>query len=211
MHYYIDGYNYIFKYAKARDVLKGLRQKFLANLNAKVNLLDLDVTIVFDSQYERSDFSRTHFNKLEIIFTAYGETADELILQEIKNAKRPNLHTVVTSDKQLSIQVRNLHAYVQTIESFFADLNKRCKNKIRHLTHPKETKKALESQLIRKLCHEHEIKIEKKQVSIPDPKATVHQSFAYYLETFEKRYMDELSQIQSKKNLKNKKNNVSKK
>jgi predicted RNA-binding protein with PIN domain len=203
MHYYIDGYNYVFRYKQADDDLQGQRQKFLTDLNAKVKLLGLDATIVFDAQYEASDFSRAHYDSLEIIFTAYGEIADELILQELKNSKMPNLHTVVTSDKRLSAQVRSLNAHVETIEAFFGELNKRVKNKIRHSKSPKETKKIRESQVIKKLCTEYEIKKASLKIQTPDPKATISESFAYYLETFEKRYLEELNLAKPK--IKNKK------
>ena len=51
--------------------------------------------------------TRSHYDELEILFTAEGETADEYIIDEIKNHPHPQQETVVTSDKKLAWHVRH--------------------------------------------------------------------------------------------------------
>jgi uncharacterized protein len=190
MHYYIDGYNYMFRYYYAEDDLQEKRQRLLADLNAKVKLLKLDVTIVFDAQYEPSSNSRTHFDALEVIFTSHGEIADEFILQALKIASFPAMQTVVTSDKKLYSQAKRLHAQAETVELFIEKLHKRYQNKIRRLEHPKPSKKIQEQQAIQALMAKPPPDPQKKQHK-PSSKALLGECFDYYLEVFERRFREE--------------------
>lgn len=131
MHYYIDGYNLLFRLLKPGDDLKKQREQITIDLEAKTALLELDVTLVFDSHYQEGDNTRSHLHNLEIIFTAAGETADAFILQEIKEAKNPSKHTVVTSDKTLARLCRLRLAKTEEVDEFISWLNKRYKSKKR--------------------------------------------------------------------------------
>lgn len=129
MHYYIDGYNLLFRKVKAGENLSTQRQALITELNYKASLLGLDVTLVFDAQYQPDDETRSHFNALEIRFSAKGETADQLILNELKRCKNPAQNTVVTSDKKLAWYARCRLAKTESIEDFMSSLNRRCRNK----------------------------------------------------------------------------------
>ena len=65
MHYFIDGYNLLFRIVHAGDDLKTQRDELIQDLIHKVNLLQLDVTLVFDSQYQNDEGSRTHHDYLK--------------------------------------------------------------------------------------------------------------------------------------------------
>ncbi len=188
MHYYIDGYNYMFRYCYAEDDLQEKRQRLLADLNAKAKLLKLDVTVVFDAQHELSAYTRSHYDSLEVIFTSHGEIADEYILQALHHAPYPALQTVVTSDKRLYAHAKRLHAHAETVELFISKLNKRFHNKIHRLEHAKPSKKSQGEQVIQAILSKHK---ESKKVVKPGSKATLGECFEYYLETFEQRYLDE--------------------
>lgn len=131
MHYFIDGYNLLFRLMHAHDNLQSQRESIIYDLNKKISLVKLEVSIVFDSAFQMGDRTRTHFNELEILFTAQGETADEYILDEIKNLEHPQQETVVTSDKQLAWKVRHHSAHTESVEEFMQWLNKAYKNKLR--------------------------------------------------------------------------------
>lgn len=184
MHYYIDGYNLMFRIVRAADDLQSQRQKIIRDLNEKIKLLDLDVTIVFDSQYQIGDSSRSHLNVMEIRFSAHGETADEHILKELKKASNTREETVVTSDKKLAWLSRRKGAKTESVDEFMLWLNKRYKNKLRHQKHPEEELKK-EAQKPPK-----EAKNTSVESSEPPMKATPEECFEFYLVQFESSYKE---------------------
>lgn len=175
MHYFIDGYNLMFRISRAGDDLQKQRQEIIQDLETKINFLNLNVTLVFDAQYQRSEASRSHINRLEILFTNAGETADEFILQALKEDTKPHLITVVTSDKKLAWLARRRHANTETVEEFINLLNRRYKNKLIS----KKTSRALIQPVVPK----------KKPLSVQQPiKTSPEDYFDFYLNQFEKSY-----------------------
>jgi predicted RNA-binding protein with PIN domain len=134
MHYYIDGYNLLFRQVHAHDHLQNSRELLIQEINKKAALLNLDITIVFDSTFQISSGSRTHFQNLEILFTDHGETADELILSLLKNAKHPAQETVVTSDRRLAAEARRSQAHTENVDSFIQRINKVYKKKLNKIS-----------------------------------------------------------------------------
>jgi predicted RNA-binding protein with PIN domain len=132
MHYFIDGYNMLFRLMHVKKTLQVQREQIIKDLNEKASLLRLDFTVVFDAAfYTESNPTRGHFNALEIIFTSAGETADEYILNEIQHMRTPKEHTVVTSDKQLARRIRYCSAHTKSVEEFIRWLNRIYQAKIR--------------------------------------------------------------------------------
>lgn len=133
MHYYIDGYNLVFRLLHDDEELQSQREAIIYDLNQKISLVKIDVSIVFDSTFQIGGRTQSHYHELEILFTAEGETADEYILDEIKNNPHPEQETIVTSDKKLAWRVRNRSAHTESVEDFILWLNRAYKNKIREL------------------------------------------------------------------------------
>jgi len=185
VHYYIDGYNLLFRLLHAGENLRSQREILTQDLKKKVNLLKLDATLVFDSHYQPDEGSRSHIDLLEIVFTAVGETADEYILQEVKEAKAPGQLTVVTSDKKLAWLARLRLANTISAEEFVAWLNKRYKNRLRQL-------KAPAKELKLPAVKPQEIEVKKD----PEQGASPQDCFGYYLESFEKELEE---QVKTKK------------
>lgn len=131
MHYYIDGYNLLFNYLHHRDTFQNQRDQIIEELSEKLKLVALDITIVFDAHYQLGEGTRSHFRDLEIFFTSQGETADDFILDRLKESKKPHTETVVTSDKKLAWLSKKLHAQTQSIEDFILWLNRLYKNKLK--------------------------------------------------------------------------------
>lgn len=170
MHYYIDGYNLIFRTLGREKDLKERRQNFIKLINDKITGLNLDVTIVFDSQYQGGETSRSHFYSLEILFTEKNETADDLILKIIKSKSNPQEVVVVTSDKQLALTARRYAAKSESGEQFLKWVGSK---KIKK-------EKPLKREVSKKIEPPKEHKRKPKQEAKPE------ECYDYYLEAFEK-------------------------
>ena len=127
MHYFIDGYNFLFQLYEEIDPLREKREEVIKHLQEKLKSLHLDITIVFDSHRTQSSFFPTRFEQhsLEIVYTPAGQTADSYILEALTWNKYNHAETVVTSDKQLAIHIKALGAKVQSIGSFIQWLLKK--------------------------------------------------------------------------------------
>lgn len=193
MHYYIDGYNLMFRVMRADDDLQKQRQDIIQDLEIKVNLLELDVTLVFDAQYQDSESSRSHVNRLEICFTSIGETADEFILHALKAERRPTLQTVVTSDKKLAWLSRRALAKTESVEEFITWLNRRYKNKLSENKKNKSKKNTAPP-----FPQTTKPKSSPKPPQTPDSHSPPEQCFDYYLNNFETEFLS-ITQEQAKK------------
>lgn len=174
MHYYIDGYNLMFRYSSDEEEFQQQRQALIESLNEKVQYLQIHVTIVFDAHYQAGESSRSHFNHLEILFSAEGQTADEAILEEIRKEPLPHRATVVTSDKKLAWFARRCSAKTESVEHFMTWLIQRYQNKQR--------RQKLEG--VAPLARKLKTKAVKPPVAAPP----IQDDFSYYLETFEKEF-----------------------
>lgn len=186
MHYYIDGYNLLFRLLKAGDEVRRQREQITVDIEKMVHALNLDVTLVFDSHYQEDENTKSHFKSLEIIFTAKGESADEYILQELKESKCPTHHTVVTSDKKLARLCQLRLALTESVDEFLAWITKRYKNKIR----PKKTPIAPLPAI--KTAQEPK---KQEPTTLPTSLESAEGCFSFYLETFEK----EIQELESQK------------
>jgi predicted RNA-binding protein with PIN domain len=176
MFYYIDGYNLLFRILKGGENLRQEREQLIQDLESKINLLELDAIIVFDSQYQPDEGSSSDFKRLRVIFTAGGETADEYILKKLKETLFPNQFTVVTSDKRLAAQCRRRLACVEEVGEFMQLLNRRYKNKLKmpEKAHKQESPPAPTAP--------------KKTVSKPLKKSSAEECRDYYLDVFQKEF-----------------------
>ena len=175
MHYYVDGYNVLFRLLHAGDNLKEQREQFIEYFKKKVQALNLQVTLVFDSQHHPGESSRAFQGVLEIAFTSNGQTADEYILGKIDAEQ----DVVVTSDKKLAWEARTHFVKTETVEEFFSWLNKRYKNKIKRAKEAKIREEPL------KVIAKPPAPVKKR--AKPSVTATFQECFEYYLETFEER------------------------
>lgn len=131
MHYTIDGYNllfYLFGPLLQPD-FSVKRDQLIQELNSKISLLALDVTVVFDSHLCSGEGSRSHFHHLEILFTPEGITADDFIIQTLGLVKDATKEIVVTNDRTLALRARHQLASTQGVEHFLNWLDRRYSNK----------------------------------------------------------------------------------
>jgi predicted RNA-binding protein with PIN domain len=128
MHYFIDGYNLLFRMLGDPNPLEKNRREVIESLNEKISNLKLNVTIVFDgSGLNEPESTRHHFDRLEIVYTSKTLSADDYILEEILCSLQPTQETVVTSDKGLASRCKNAGAKIQTVEDFLAWIEKKQK------------------------------------------------------------------------------------
>ncbi len=181
----------LFRLGYAGHDLQSEREQVIYELNQKVVLVKINVSIVFDAAFQVGERSRSHFNELEILFTAQGETADEFILDALKSSVHPRQEIVVTSDKRLAWLARRHSAQTESIEDFFLWLNRSYKNKLKQLRKQKEVtqRKGESSRKIEKQAHPF----------IPVPKATVEESADYYQHVFEATFQEILKAEQVRK------------
>lgn len=100
----IDGYNVVFtddrmRKAAIRDRQSG-RGLLIQALREYVEQRDVQVTLVFDGRGHMADAEAVLPGRLQIVYSARGQTADELILQTLREADRPQSYLVVTSDRR---------------------------------------------------------------------------------------------------------------
>ena len=127
MHYYIDGYNLLFRSAwKITGTnLEKLRTQLIQELDTEVSLLPITVTIVFDAPLQNEDLRRSHFRSLEIIFTSQGQTADDFLISLFRELDAPKNATLVSSDRDLQKRAKLFSVKSQSIEDFLTWLRKR--------------------------------------------------------------------------------------
>lgn len=130
MHYYIDGYNYLFRTLASGISLRLHREALIYDLNQKASLLNLEITIVFDAQYQEGEESITHFGNLAIIYTAENQTADELLIKILDRSLNQKQSILITSDLKLSRQAKMIPIKTLSTEEFIEWINKRYKNRI---------------------------------------------------------------------------------
>lgn len=183
MHYFIDGYNMLFRLLHGNENLQSQRAAIVYDLNKKISLIKLDVSIVFDSTSQMGERSRSHYDQVEILYSAEGETADEYILDEIKNALHPQQETVVTSDKKLALRVRNRSAHTESVEEFIEWLNRSYKNKLRQIKKEKPLSSSpLPPALPRPLSTPPSL--------VPSKEAPLEAYTDYYAQVFESEWQD---------------------
>lgn len=158
MHYFIDGYNLMFRLVGDDKGFKGDREGIIEELFEKCQGLHLKATLFFDAQYNLEECQRFQKDNFEIRYTNYQETADDAIIEALGRKSHPKSIVVVTSDKKLAWRARGCGADTLPVEEFMSTLNKRWNN------HGKIKPK----------------KQEKKQIAIPPTE------FQKLLETFEK-------------------------
>lgn len=198
MHYYIDGYNMLFRLFQGDDLQKQ-RNHLINDLNKKISFLQIDVSIVFDATFQIGDRSRSHFRGLELLFTAEGETADEYIIDEIKQHPHPQRETVVTSDKKLAAHVRRLSAKTESIEDFLSWINKSYQKKRKQEKEPPQPKQIKKTAL----------KPVVKKEPVPSIEAKAEDCMSYYERVFQEEFDKILSEEETKKAKKRKGKKVS--
>jgi predicted RNA-binding protein with PIN domain len=130
MHYWVDGYNLLFRITKNYREMKDNERKLLAALNRSMLLLKYQATIVFDGrEKDPPEALRKNFDSLAMIYTPHHQTADDYILEALSDASDPSKETVISSDMELLRKAKQRGAHTLTVEQFLAKLVKKKQKK----------------------------------------------------------------------------------
>jgi predicted RNA-binding protein with PIN domain len=99
----IDGYNVIYADPGLQKKLAGggterAREGLLARIRAYLEERNVRVTVVFDGRGGLTDAEAIIPGRLQVIYSASGQTADEVIVETLHLAANPREFIVVTSD-----------------------------------------------------------------------------------------------------------------
>lgn len=100
MHYFIDGYNLLFRLQHTDEDLQKQREAIIHDLNKKISLIKIDVSIVFDSAFQIGERTRSHYHEIEILFTAEGKLLTNTLSMKSKII-------LILSKKPLSLLIKN--------------------------------------------------------------------------------------------------------
>jgi predicted RNA-binding protein with PIN domain len=135
MYYYIDGYNFLFRFIEEKKQFAQLREQLVRHLQISFKKLRWQGTIVFDGAYHRNeDSGRSYASPLVITYAPKGESADAYITEQIEYHKTPSQCVVVTNDRSLQMHVKSAGAAVMTVDQFTKKMN-------RNMVKPEEDKK----------------------------------------------------------------------
>ena len=150
MHYYVDGYNFLFRIFEKIDPLEKKRNQLINLLNEELKFLKGRCSLVFDSSEQIRDCPQCAFlENLEVIYTPRGLTADNYIIELVEHSRTPKAITIVTSDNGLGRQCRHLGSLVMTIEAFIIFILKKTKKS--EDTKPSQTSSDAEIERLRKI------------------------------------------------------------
>jgi len=187
MHYYIDGYNILFSLLKSQDNLQVSRNRLIQSLKIKIEKINLPATVVFDSQFQEGESERLFLGQLEVVFTDAGQTADDYILERIKEVARPQDYTVVTSDKKLSWLARRKLAKTESCKEFLSFLEKRYKNSLKDKdSTPLKKKVEVQKKIEKPLNPLIKPSPNGKLITGPKKGASEKELLEYYLDKFDK-------------------------
>ena len=125
----VDGYNFIFKYHKARKIsnekLSYIRDKLIHELVQYRNYTSTNIIVVFDGRnIENIEGIKQNIDKIRVIYSGSGGTADAAIEKLIYNKKGYDRIFVVTSDYVQQKVVFRDNIYRKSIREFAIELEK---------------------------------------------------------------------------------------
>lgn len=175
MHYWVDGYNLLFRTSAARhyELFKEQREDFIQHLVNKIRVARLSASLVFDSHYQPGSGHIRSLLNVNIHFTNEGQTADDYILEQISCSKIPKHHTVVTSDEGLAWHARLREAHSQSVKEFLNLLSRKAAKKAQskiNMSMPKTIVKRLTLEERYHTIFEERLKQEPKPSANPLPK-----------------------------------------
>lgn len=145
MHFFIDGYNFLFSLLEEVPPLQQNRDHMLEWLSSKFSQMELEGTLVFDGSHQRGEQSGFSYpGPLEVVFTPRGQSADAYIVEAISLVSNPKNCFVITNDRGLARHVQAYGTPVQTNHSFLQWLAKRAMKKKKKKTSFKESPTQIE-------------------------------------------------------------------
>jgi len=120
MNLIIDGYNLLYRVNTKGSSLEEKREELILLLSEFSAINEADITLVFDGGKQES-MHRGHEKRagMKIMFSAKGETADEVIMEIIsKRTAKARSYLIVTSDNIIRQFAHKNHMKTQPSEEF---------------------------------------------------------------------------------------------
>ncbi len=76
--------------------------------------------MVFDAYQRMGEVSRVDYKKIEVVYTAHNQKADDYIIDVFRRSKKANQMVVVTNDRALSEEVKSLNGKALKLQEFFS-------------------------------------------------------------------------------------------
>jgi predicted RNA-binding protein with PIN domain len=114
----IDGYNLIKKVAKEQHISSKYRYQYLKQLGIYAKNKNLQILIVFDGGESSFNYCEQVYG-LEIIYSGFLESADDVIMRLIANHQYQEELMVVTSDREIIDSARQYTLDIIKSEEFY--------------------------------------------------------------------------------------------
>ena len=127
MHIIIDGYNFIFgMYGLQHAEIQKVREKFLLRLQNYTEKKKVDLEVVFDAREKEYPLTTSLGKGLKIVFCP---DADDYIRNTVRDNHNPASILVISSDKEITRDVRKKGAKIKSPSEFDMLLNKNATRK----------------------------------------------------------------------------------
>ncbi len=119
MNLIIDGYNLMNMVSIKGSSLEEKREKFISLISEFCSVNKTNVIIVFDGAGQESQHrGYEKRGKVKLVFSAKGETADDVIMETVGKKKNAKDFLVITSDRQIRNFAAARGASLQTASEF---------------------------------------------------------------------------------------------
>jgi uncharacterized protein len=127
MKYLLDGYNILFRERDTNESLEEQRVRLFEKLNLLAVASHLNLIVVLDAHQQAGELERHHYLSLEVIYTDFGQTADDFIIGYVESLpmSKRNQVKVVSSDKSLMQKVRFERVEVLSVSAFFKEIERK--------------------------------------------------------------------------------------
>ncbi|MFH1755114.1 MAG: NYN domain-containing protein [Candidatus Latescibacterota bacterium] len=125
----IDGYNMIHADPELKRYMENdmnrARGELIDRLKMYLSDKAVRITVVFDGQGGLTDVEMVLPAKLQVMFSPFGQTADELIVGTLQNAANPREYIIVTSDSMdIGREASSLGATVESSAAFLERIDR---------------------------------------------------------------------------------------
>ena len=129
MYFFIDGYNFLFWLSQQKGSLKEQRRDLIIWLKDVFTYQHLKGIVIFDGSHRSNEESGLAYSSpLDIAYAPKELNADAYIQEKLITCKQRHLCVVVTDDRSLRKQIRDLGAQVESNAAFLKKSFKKEKN-----------------------------------------------------------------------------------
>jgi predicted RNA-binding protein with PIN domain len=142
----VDGYSLTHAWPELRKLQRrnfaAARDALVAQLTSFAAHSGQPVTIVFDATNRPQPLPPEHIPHCEVLFSAYGETADDLIERAVAEAADPARLLVVTDDSAEQMTVQSFGAFTLSADLFHSMVQDEIAELDRRIRHTKTQTRA---------------------------------------------------------------------